>query len=569
MPPNNGSNGAFLIGSFTDPGRSGKNNEDNLAVFEVDWQDDLRLRRVQVAVVADGIGGNNAGEIASKIAVEKIQAIMHTQPTVPIVERLEQALQQANHEIFDTGQNNPALAGMGSTVVAAALVDDLLQVVHVGDSRAYLVRDGVAHRLTLDHTWAQEAIEIGRLSPEAARVHPNRNVIKRFLGIDDALDVDHKIIDLSQASGGVEGPGRWPMAEQMRLLPGDTVLLCSDGLTDELTDAELAGAVRKYEPQVAAEQLTAMANAHGGRDNITVVLLRMPGGAPIPTARPPAAAGAGGKSRLPLAVVGAILGVLLLAALAALLLSRGGDDQAAATPTAAAAVAVETTVAEGVATMDALLATPAQIPTAAAMETPTVPALAPTADSNQSPTGAAGGQQISTALPTHTPTSVPPTPTPTPTRATPAGPATTAAPRTSPAAAGNVTVALVSPSAGDSREGAATFTWSVTGGSLAPGQGFEVFFYRPGTDPLAGFGLTAPTSSNSAQVDLAALDADPNHPLDPGEWLWSVRLVQDGRPPRVLADGRRLIYQRPQQAQPPAPPAPAEPTPTFTPVYIP
>jgi len=562
MPFNNGSDSAFLIGQFTDPGRSGKNNEDNLAVFEVDWQDDLRLRRVQVAVVADGIGGNNAGETASKIAVEKIQAVMRTQPTIPIPERLEQALQQANHEIFDTGQSNPSLAGMGSTVVVAAIVDDLLYLAHAGDSRAYVVRDGEAQRLTLDHTWAQEAIEIGRLSPEAARIHPNRNVIKRFLGVDEALAVDHAIIDISRMAGGIEGPGRWPTVEQMVLLPGDTVLLCSDGLTDELTDAELSGAVRKYEPQAAAEQLTAMANAHGGRDNITVILLRVPGGAPVPTAKAPAAAAAKGKSRLPLVVAG-VLGVLLIAALAALLLSRGGDDPA--TPTPSSAAAVDTTVAEGVVTMVAQLEPPAEataLPAAALpTETPTVPAVAPTAAGLIAPTLAGG--EVSTPLPTHTPTSVPSTATPTPVRAAPPAGATAAAPpRTSPTAVGSLAVALLEPGEGDTREGDATFRWNVTGGSLAAGQSFEVFFYRPGQDPLAGFGLTAPTTGNSAFVNLADLDTNPNHPLDPGTYLWSVRLVQDGRPVKALAEGRRILYQRPQQAQQ------AQPAPTDTPTCV-
>jgi protein phosphatase len=529
---------------------------------------------VQVAVVADGIGGNNAGEIASKIAVEKIQAIMRTQPTVPIAERLEQALQQANHEIFDTGQSNPSLAGMGSTVVAAAIVDDLLHVAHVGDSRAYLLRGGVARRLTLDHTWAQEAIEIGRLSPEAARVHPNRNVIKRFLGVDETLEVDRKLIDIEQASSEVEGPGRWPMVEQMRLLPGDTVLLCSDGLTDELTDPELQGAVRKYEPQAAAEQLTAMANEHGGRDNITVVLLRVPGGAPVPAGKAPvaAAAAAGGKSRLPLVVVGAVLGVLLIAALAAWLLSRPGGDDTAATPVPSAVAVVDTTVAEGVPTMDALLTTPGETPAEAPSATAAAPAVAPTAGALITPTLAGGGgEATSTPFPTRTPTSVPPTRTPTPTAraATPGGTLPPGARATTPAAAGSVTVALQEPGEGDTRSGDATFRWAVTGGNLPAGMGYEVFFYRPGQDPLRdGFGVAPPTPGNSVQVDLAALDADPNLPLEPGVFFWGVRLVDrsTGRPVSLAAEGRRIIYERPgQQQQSPPTPEPTQPPPTAEP----
>ncbi len=144
MPSNNVNDSAFLIASDTHPGSTGKNNEDYLADFEVDWQDELKLRRVQVAVVADGIGGNNAGEVASKIAVEKVQVTLRTLSTVPIQERLERAVQLANQEVFNAGQNNPAMLGMGSTLVIAAIVDDQLYVAHVGDSRAYLVRGGKA-----------------------------------------------------------------------------------------------------------------------------------------------------------------------------------------------------------------------------------------------------------------------------------------------------------------------------------------------------------------------------------------------------------------------------------------
>jgi hypothetical protein len=99
----------------------------------------------------------------------------------------------------------------------------------------------------------------------------------------------------------------------------------------------------------------------------------------------------------------------------------------------------------------------------------------------------------------------------------------------------------------------------VTGGNLAAGQSFEVFFYKPGEDPLAGFGLADPTTGNTVSVDLAALDAAVGYPLDPGPYLWGVRLVQGGRPVQVVAEGRRLVYQRPQQAQPTS--APVEPTP--------
>lgn len=553
MPQNSDNDQAFLIGSFTDPGRSGKNNEDALAVFEVDWQDDLKLRRVQVAVVADGIGGNNAGEVASKIAVDKVQVAMRSQPTIPLPERMEQAVQTANQAVFNTGQNSTDLLGMGSTLVMAAIADDDLYVAHVGDSRAYLVRGGVAHRLTLDHTWAQEAIDIGRLTPEEASRHPNRNVIKRFLGVDETLAVDQQIIDLAQAPGEVAGPGRWPMVDRMRVQPGDTVLLCSDGLTDELSDAELQAVVRKAEPQAAAEQLVAQANAHGGRDNITVVLVRVPGGPATPRAAA-ALPVAGGKSRLPL-LLGVLAGLALVAALVAFLLLRPGEEPSAAPPPTVPAAGDSATA--DAATSAAALVAPA-VDTATA--TPTVPALAPTAAEFVTTTLAgAVGDATSTPLPTRTPSPIPPTPTPQPTvRFSPTQPGAATSPAASPAAAtGAVTVALLEPNEGDTRQRDATFRWSVTG-SLPAGQAFEVFFYKAGDDPLRGFGLAAPTTDNSVQVNLAALDENPNLPLDPGTYLWGVRLVQQatGAAVRVLAEGRQINYERqPQQVQPTSPTA--------------
>ncbi|MCB0206903.1 MAG: serine/threonine-protein phosphatase, partial [Anaerolineae bacterium] len=333
MPNTNLLLGDLFLGQATDPGRTGKNNEDYYSAFEVDWQDDLRLRQVQVAVVCDGIGGNNAGEVASKVAVEKIRSLMESEATVSIPERMIQAIQAANQAVYDTSQNRPELRGMGTTVVMAAIDDKTLYVAHAGDSRAYLIRNGTAYRLTLDHTWAQEAIDHGVLTPEAARVHPNRNVIKRYLGVDETLAVDSKIIDISQESSSGEGAGKRPMIPSLALQPGDNVLLCSDGLTDEISDEELQTLVRKHGPQEAADRLVALANDHGGRDNITVTILRLPGGAAAPVAVP-AGVTAASRSRLPV-ILGILATLILLAAVAIIVLPKLGSN-ASATPTLAA-----------------------------------------------------------------------------------------------------------------------------------------------------------------------------------------------------------------------------------------
>ncbi|MFZ2488253.1 MAG: PP2C family serine/threonine-protein phosphatase [Anaerolineae bacterium] len=565
------SGSAFIIGTATDPGRVGKNNEDAWAVFQADLQQGAALQLVQVAVVADGIGGNNAGEIASKIAVEKVELIMRSMRDLPIPARMARALQLANQEIYNTGQNSSATAGMGSTMVMAAIVDDWLYVAHVGDSRAYLLRNGVVHRLTLDHTWAQEAIDIGRLSPEAARVHPNRNVIKRYLGVDETLTVDHCIIDINQVTQHHELAGGWPLVEQLRLLPGDTLLLCSDGLTDELTDPEVQAVMQKYEPQMAAEQLVAMANAHGGRDNITVVVLRVPGGA-APAATPVAAARTGQKSRLPLLL--GLVTVGLLAAIAAFMALRP------APPVAQPGAAVAVTVAPTHTPLPTAESTAASTPAAATLVS------APTATAN---VAMAAGRATSTPIPTFTSTptptatSLPPTPTPLPPTPTlrpnvtatatglPAA-STLSAPTASPVSAGTVQGALLQPGDGETVVGDVRFSWRITEGELPAGMGYEVFFYRAGQDLLRdGFGLAQPTRGNELTVNLTTLDDNANYPLAPGDYLWGIRLspVAGGNATRVVVAGRRLTYQRASSQPPPPvtlPTGTPEPPPTSTPV---
>ena len=391
-------------------------------------------------------------------------------------------------------------------------------------------------RLTLDHTWAQEAIDHGILTPEAARVHPNRNVIKRYVGVDEAIAIDPKMIDIGQTPEDVEGAGRWPMVDQMKLLPGDTVLLCSDGLTDELTDDELQAAVRKYETQAAADQLVAMANAHGGRENITVVLLRVPGGAaPVgasrsrgsrrrrqepastPDYRPRGPAGSGCSGGLFDAAVGGEQGTCIY--------TCDGPNRCKWRH-----CRIFANGRAGCAADPGRCAGRRRQPRSARRRRP--PGWSPQRS-------AAGGDvPTSTPIPTRTPSPIPPTATPVPTtRASPTTTTTTATSRSTSVAPGSVTVGLVSPNNGDARSGDATFSWTVTGGNLSANQAFEVIIWKAGQDAMRdGRGLAEATRGTSATVDLAALDDDTNFPLEPGEYLWGVRLVESGRPSRLVSE---------------------------------
>lgn len=267
------------IGHQFDAGRSGKENEDNYGLFAIRHSSpdpNIGDVDIQIAVVADGIGGSAGGAEASYLAVHTIQEVLSRSDFVTnIQERLVEAVQEANQAIYRKIQEKSTLAGMGSTIVLAALFLDNLYILHAGDSRAYLLRDGKLHLLTRDHRWVQEAVESGRLHPAEAASHPNRNVIRRFLGVATDVIVDDQIIDI-----GSDRPiNRRPiMRERLLLQPGDTILLCSDGLTDVVKDSDLEHVLNGSSPQSAADRLVRMANACGGPDNITAVVLRWKAG---------------------------------------------------------------------------------------------------------------------------------------------------------------------------------------------------------------------------------------------------------------------------------------------------
>lgn len=315
MPYESFTDGDYIAGQNTDAGRSGKNNEDDYAVFTTRYAPGdgaVGVLPVTVGIVADGIGGNVAGELASRETIRAMVDTMDGALQMPVGERLVEAVRRANATLIRRADVDPTLQGMGTTVVAAAIVNHTLFAVHVGDSRAYLIRNGTAIPLTVDHSWAQEAIAAGRLSPAEAEAHPNRHVIKRFLGFDEGLEVDRQLRDPATVG---------PMITQLPLLPGDQILLCSDGLTDVVSDGEIGAIAAKHPPRVAAEKLIQAANRAGGPDNITVVILeRSDPNAPR--------AAAGGR-----AVRGALIAAALLvivAGLAWLLATRFISDSVSA-----------------------------------------------------------------------------------------------------------------------------------------------------------------------------------------------------------------------------------------------
>ena len=226
---------------ITDPGKVRQNNEDALLVG--DGKDETLF------VVADGVGGFEAGEVASSLAVDVLRGLESG-------DSFERAIEEANRRILAAGRDDERLSGMGTTVVAVRFGgtrrEPVVELAHVGDSRAYLVRGGELKPVTEDHSLVADLVRSGDLTRDQAAEHPQKNLITRALGAEDEVEVDTTVLPVEA---------------------GDRFVLCSDGLTDMLSDAEILDLLERDEDaDASARRLVHAANSRGGEDNITVVL---------------------------------------------------------------------------------------------------------------------------------------------------------------------------------------------------------------------------------------------------------------------------------------------------------
>jgi protein phosphatase len=225
----------------SDAGRQRRTNEDRV------------FARPPLFAVADGMGGARAGEVASRIAVDVLEERLPDEGSAE--ERLAERAQEANRRIHERAQSEASRAGMGTTLTAAYVGDDAVSVAHVGDSRAYRLRDGELEMITRDHSLVGELVRRGKLTEQEAEEHPQRSVITRALGPEAAVDVD-----------------TWTFPAQA----GDVFLLCSDGLTSMVGEARIRELMEEHaELRRAGQALIDEANERGGRDNISVVLFRL------------------------------------------------------------------------------------------------------------------------------------------------------------------------------------------------------------------------------------------------------------------------------------------------------
>lgn len=236
---------------LTDTGRKRSHNEDAVAAWEPDDAAEL-ARSGCLYVVADGVGGAAAGEVASRYAADKVCYAYFAGEDPDPEARLVAAVAQAGNDIYSHNQAHPERREMGTTAVAAVIRDDGLMVANVGDSRAYLLRAGTIEQLTTDHNVVARMRAQGEITDDEAAVHPWRNRLTRCLGTEPDVSVD---------------------TFERQLQPGDLVVLCSDGLTRHVHEDEIARIAGEGKPARAASRLVHLANDRGGEDNITVIVL--------------------------------------------------------------------------------------------------------------------------------------------------------------------------------------------------------------------------------------------------------------------------------------------------------
>lgn len=242
------------MASLSDIGCQRENNEDQYAYWEPSSDEEF-ARKGRLAIVADGMGGHEGGQEASRIAVESIQEVFANAPDNDVQSALTVGFQIAHERILKYAAAHPELQGMGTTATAIALHGNVLYYAHVGDSRLYLVRGTTISRVTHDHSYVGRLVENGLISAEEAETHPQRHILTAALGA---------------------GAEVWPeTSHPIRLQAGDVLVLCTDGLWSLLSEKEIGTVVGRSEPAEACRTLIQMTKDRGAPDNITVQVLRL------------------------------------------------------------------------------------------------------------------------------------------------------------------------------------------------------------------------------------------------------------------------------------------------------
>jgi serine/threonine protein phosphatase PrpC len=260
----------YPVCTISNPGRVRKKNEDRLKVTSYRLST-LDQTPAILAIMADGIGGHLAGDIAAEMAINSITSRIGRSLGADRPKTLVKAITTASREIYSHGLKNPARLGLGTTIACTLMVGERLYTASVGDSRIYLLRGKRILQLSEDHTWLREMLDRHLITLEQAANHPNRHVIRRYLGSPNPPEVDLRMrLSMTESDYvSLQNQGT-------SLAPGDSLLLCTDGLTDLVNDSEIYSTLRKNEMDRGLDELVELALDRGGIDNISIILIQVP-----------------------------------------------------------------------------------------------------------------------------------------------------------------------------------------------------------------------------------------------------------------------------------------------------
>ncbi len=259
----------MIVAELSHPGEKRTANEDRYAV--INYRTEIEKQPALLAVVADGIGGHRAGEVAAQITVDTVVNNITSAKVNDPVKQLKEAVINAGQAVMQAAQEEPEREGMGSTVAAAWIIGSRLYITSAGDSRIYLLRGDQIRQISIDHTWVQEAIDYEIITPDEAKDHPQAHVLRRYVGSRELPKPD---VRLRLADD--ESDAQSEANQGFHLQQDDQILLCSDGLTDLVEDDEIREALQNQSPREAVISLVDLARERGGHDNITVVLVVVP-----------------------------------------------------------------------------------------------------------------------------------------------------------------------------------------------------------------------------------------------------------------------------------------------------
>ena len=486
----------------TSVGRARDHQEDTVEIF-VPPENTPQAQKGQLLIVADGMGGHNAGEVASQMAVATIRDAFYADPGADLAANLRSAIAAANDAIFNHSRQHAGQSGMGTTVAMMVVHQNQVQIANVGDSRVYVVRSGKLTQVTTDHSWVEEQVRAGVLTSEQARAHPQRNIITRALGTTQKAQPDFFDGVLSE---------------------GDVFLLCSDGLTTHVSDAQIQDVLLSMTSlDQAANRLMQLANEGGGSDNISVIVARVEPAkaalaAPVGVAKPR------GRRPLPLVIgaFGSLIGVALVAFLVSGILGSRGSQ----TPMPPVTV-VATTPPIVLTTPPATDVTPSAT---------SIPATA-TATGTAAPPN---GLPTATLAPTWTAT------TQVPTIATPSsGNGTTETPQpTRRSSTPLIPVPVTPEERATGLTGRVRFVWDYPG-QLQFGQAFEVRIWAEGQQDHLG--AAEPTTALEQWIDLDVAPGIKVNKFAAGEYQWTVAVIEKATGARIGHESelRHFIYAPP------------------------